>query len=287
MQKGLIISDLGLATEALRQHGLHRFKGFAHVYRDLNHPGKPFIPGTRFEDVERLIDLDERLRLVVLAGMQIVEIGVRQRINQQMSESHGADWYVQSANFQPSAASFHESFLNDVGREVANSRENVFEHFRAKNAGPFPPSWMMAELMTLGAWSRVYANLQILDQRAIAQAFPLHESTLRAWLRNLTVVRNVAAHHGRLWNRSFLTMPIADEHPKYLRQTLRAHSFDLNDPQALRVAPRLYALHFLTHAMAPRRAWRQDLQAALAPFTVAELPRLGFRPAWSSRPEWR
>jgi abortive infection bacteriophage resistance protein len=41
------------------------------------------------------------------------------------------------------------------------------------------------------------------DRQAIADAYGFDEKVLRSFLHHLTVVRNVCAHHARLWNRRF------------------------------------------------------------------------------------
>lgn len=44
-------------------------------------------------------------------------------------------------------------------------------------------------------------------RRAIAAAYGVDEQVLASWLRHLSLVRNICAHHSRLWNRDFTITP--------------------------------------------------------------------------------
>ena len=50
------------------------------------------------------------------------------------------------------------------------------------------------------------------SKREIAKAFGLDGTVLGSWLHALSYVRNLAAHHQRLWNRAYTIKPIAARH---------------------------------------------------------------------------
>ncbi len=45
------------------------------------------------------------------------------------------------------------------------------------------------------------------DKQLIADFFGLHHTVFTSWLHTLTYVRNICAHHARLWNREFAIKP--------------------------------------------------------------------------------
>jgi abortive infection bacteriophage resistance protein len=52
--------------------------------------------------------------------------------------------------------------------------------------------------------SRWYDSLKpIQTRRVISRVYGINEDVLESWLRHLSVVRNLCAHHSRLWNRQF------------------------------------------------------------------------------------
>ncbi|MFC4456571.1 Abi family protein [Deinococcus sonorensis] len=281
--KGLLIPDVPHAERVLRRVGLYRFKGFLLPYKT----SLGYRSGTSFADVERLMTVDAELQLHVLKAMQTVEVGVRQAIVQFMIERHGLRWYADSGHFHdPNEFFNHAEFLVKVTEEFDRMPELFVGHYRERyELGVPPPIWMIAETMTLGGWSKLFAALRSQeDKDGIAALLNVRASTFTSWLHALTVVRNVCAHQSRLYDRVFATMGIADN--KRVRRTLLEHSFDPRDTEARRLAPRLYALHRLTRELDPGTSWTVQLMGIVANYGLAELPRLGFRAGWETQVEW-
>ncbi len=58
--------------------------------------------------------------------------------------------------------------------------------------------------MSLGLLSRWYdSHKPVQTRRVISRVYGINEDVLESWLRHLSVVRNLCAHHSRLWNRQF------------------------------------------------------------------------------------
>jgi abortive infection bacteriophage resistance protein len=280
--KGLLIPDKLQALTVLRRVGLYRLKGYLLPYKTA----QGYQPGLAFGDIERLMRLDDALRLHVLGAMQVVEVGVRQAMVQCLLERHGLRWYAEAALFNDSAYFDHASFLTSVTTEFHALPELFVGHYRERydQEAP-PPIWMIAETMSLGRWSKLFEALASqADRDAITAPLAVRASTFASWLHALTVVRNVCAHQSRLYDRTFNTMGLADD--KRVRRSLLTHSLDPRDDQGRRVGARLYALHRLTQALGPGSSWTIDLKRLLAEYTPAELPHLGLRPGWDSHEEW-
>ncbi len=64
---------------------------------------------------------------------------------------------------------------------------------------------MSLEITSLGLLSKIYENLRISpEKKTIANNFNLgHPKVLESWMHSIAVIRNICAHHGRLWNRIF------------------------------------------------------------------------------------
>lgn len=289
--KGMQISDPAGAQAALRRVGFYRFKGFAAEYQLLSTLGKPYAPGTTFEQVVRIMALDDLLRMHVMAGMQIVEVGLRQHIAEGLTSSHGIRWYTDVSLFRPARPGTndfdHPDFLLKARHEFTRSHEPFVTHYSNTYSRAYPPSWMIAEVLTFGTWSKLYGALQTPYQQSISRPLGLHHVTLREWLKSLNILRNVAAHHARLWNRPFRPMPIADHRPPTLAAALRASSFHSSDPQAVHLAPRLYALHRLTQVLYPGCEWTEDLKRLITAYSPHEIARIGLQMGWGIQPEWR
>ncbi|VEI48268.1 abortive infection bacteriophage resistance protein [Actinobacillus equuli] len=62
---------------------------------------------------------------------------------------------------------------------------------------------MMIEMLTWGELSHLYAGLSEKHQKPIAKNLGVQAPILESWLKVLNDVRNICAHHSRLWNREF------------------------------------------------------------------------------------
>ena len=62
---------------------------------------------------------------------------------------------------------------------------------------------MTIEILSFGTLSRIYKELKSNDaKKAVAEYFGLSPKVFASWLENLSYVRNLCAHHSRLWNRT-------------------------------------------------------------------------------------
>ncbi|MBK9132460.1 MAG: Abi family protein [Gammaproteobacteria bacterium] len=67
---------------------------------------------------------------------------------------------------------------------------------------------MVAEVLSIGTWSIVFTNLENRgDKKLISAPLPLSPWTIRSWLHAIAYLRNLCAHHSRLWNRRFTITP--------------------------------------------------------------------------------
>ncbi|WP_414657933.1 Abi family protein [Deinococcus sp. VB343] len=281
--RGLHIPDPAHAQQTLKRVGLYRFKGYLLPYKSAT----GYTPGLTFDDIEQLIAFDDALRLHIFGGLQTVEIGIRQLINQHMLEHYGIRWYANPLLFRPADRYFsHTDFLAKAIREFHKMPDLFVGHYRrAYEARAYPPAWMIAETMSMGSWSKLYRALaQQRDKDAIALPLGVRATTLENWLQDLTVLRNACAHHSRIYDRVSKPAEVVDD--PLIRAALMAQSFEAADPRSLRLAPRLYALHRLTRALNPHTRWTDRLKALLAPTPAPLLARVGFRPSWATQPEW-
>lgn len=64
----------------------------------------------------------------------------------------------------------------------------------------FVPPYVLVKILTFGVASSYYGLLKQSDRQAIAKYFKISDKLLKQILKNLTTVRNVAAHSDRLYN---------------------------------------------------------------------------------------
>lgn len=212
---GMVIGDRASALKHLSTISYYRLSGYWYPFRQRDGQGKvtsQFNEGISFEQVLELYEFDRQLRSLVLDAIERVEVAIRTQITYHMAHTYGAFAHTDHRNFHPGFD--HASWLSKLEYETTRSSDEFIRHFKNKYKGyPAIPVWMLTEVMSLGALSFFYKGLQnnqkagIEDKKAVAQHFNIHHKRLGNWLHILTYVRNICAHHSRLWNRELAIRP--------------------------------------------------------------------------------
>lgn len=134
--------------------------------------------------------------------------------------------------------------------------------------------------MSLSQLSVWFDNLaHAADRVAIAQELIIDEQVLASFLHHLTFVRNVCAHHGRLWNRE---MTIAMKIPR--RPTEWATDFNTHAPKL--IYNTLVMLAHLVGKISPQSTWYSSVKTLISSYPDVALTAMGFRPDWQSLCCW-
>jgi abortive infection bacteriophage resistance protein len=282
--RGLVVPDTAAAEHCLRYVGYYRLSAYALTFQDRAQPGKPFRPGTTFDQLVDLYRFDRELRLLVLDAIERVEVAVRSALNNQLCLCHGPHWFTDATHFH--AEFGHPDFLTELREEyrlaedgsgpIRPHQEVFISHYYEKYGDPqLPPSWMVFETFTINTVSRMYRNLTSRQLRQeIAATFGADESNLRGWLHTLSYVRNLCAHHARLWNRRLvIKFTVANKHRTVL---------DRGDT--------LYAtavvLRSLLRRIAPDSQWHWRLRELIGRYPTLPLGAMGFPSDWQRNSFW-
>ena len=217
--RGLIIEDEPKALHLLEVISYYRMSGYWYplLADKQNHR---FKPTATFETAFNIYKFDRELRLLVLRELEKIEVAVRSKMIYVLSHSLGPFWYLDSANFSNSGK--HTETLSKIRIEYSRSDEEFVQAFKNKYSDPMPPSWMMLEVSSFGTLSSLYSYLQPTRyKRDIAQYFGLADKVLSSWLHSIVYLRNVCAHHARLWTREMQIQPIIPRNPHrpFINQT--------------------------------------------------------------------
>jgi abortive infection bacteriophage resistance protein len=248
---------------------------------EVNHATHQFRPGTTFEQVLMAYSADRELRLLFLDAIERVEVSVRAHWSFQMAHRHGPHSHLDMSLFRD-----HKIWLADLNRltnEVGRSKEVFIQHMRKTYQEFVPPVWAACEVMSLGLLSNWFANLRPLSTRqSIADSFLLDEATLASWLQHLSYVRNLCAHHSRLWNRSMTITPaIPRTKPKPL-----AGKFIAGTPNSRKLYNTALLTVHLTDLIAPGSSWRTRFRTLLLRGDL-DTTQMGFPNLWHLLPIWK
>jgi abortive infection bacteriophage resistance protein len=286
----------------LERIGYYRLSGYWYPFHQVrltpNHPPgyevlESFRPGTDFGKVFDLYVFDKRLRLLFLDAIERIEIGLRVDIALRLGArdpwAHRMPQHLHG-NFtkrpDPRTGRIrHQDWLQRLDDLTAQSREDFVRHFTAKYSSPLP-IWMVIELWDFGLLSHFLTGLQVADQTVIASKYGLpRRELLTTWVRSISHIRNICAHHSRLWNRSPTDQPkppMAGEIP--LLDHLAADHYGQT---------RLYApaavIQYLLRTINPTTSWGDRLRQHLATFPAVptiSVAQTGFPSDWDQLPLW-
>ncbi len=281
--RGLKIEDRDWAKRHLRRISYYRLSayGLPLQYNDpARRPLHLFKPGSSFGLIIRLYEFDRRLRRCTFDALERLEIALRACISNTLCLHHkDPHWFMDATHCR--SGIFQAELLalldDEFGRlPPRKPKGDVFirHYYQTYDSPAYPPSWMLAEALSLGTWSRIYQNLTTANQKVVAQFSGQKYDTFENWLRVLTDVRNICAHHGRLWNRAFVTLPVL---PAGL---LRYQA----DPT--RFAGQAVVIVALLRQFYPETRWMHRVAALMDESPEVDPAAMGFPASWRYDPFW-
>lgn len=240
-----------------------------------------FIKNTSFDDVLDLYLFDRELRLLVFDGIERLEIAFRTQLIYHPALIGGAFWFENKANFDD--ASRLTDHLRQLDEEVDRSGEVFIEHFFDKyDEEQTPPVWMSFEVVSLGLLSKFYQNLRFnQSKKEIARHFGLPEPRVfQSWIRSITYVRNICAHHSRLWNR------ILTNRPSIIRKPSRLWISD-KSPNNEKLYYFLCCLWYLLREINPETSFVEKLKSLFEKYPKVSKSAMGFPAKWESEAFWK
>lgn len=208
-KRGLEIKDQSLAQKYFINVGYYRLSGYWWSMQSdkINHI---FKPNSHFENVISLYKFDRELRLLLFEIIEKIEIALRTKMVYYLS--HELDpWWFENVNYSKNPIA-HEKNLESIDRELLYTKEifikKHYEKYRSDTRRP--PAWKTLNVQSFGSISKLYGNLHdsIKSKDKIAKDFGTANKTyLKSWLQSIAQIRNICAHHGRIWNKNLPGKP--------------------------------------------------------------------------------
>ena len=277
-----MVGDLELIMRRLASVNYYRLSGYWYPFRKPNEDS--FWSGTAMDTVWLRYTFDRRLRLVVMDAIERIEVAVRSQLAYHHALLYGPFAYADdAAAFPKFNAVQHSDFVQRVAEETERSRERFVEHFRGKygDTHDHVPVWMAIEVMSFGTVLTFFRGSSHKVKQDVASVFGVPDVVFDSWLLALNTVRNICAHHGRLWNRESGTKPIIPAIYKYP---------DWHTPVKI-TNSRLFAIlticrHCL-RCVAPQSRWVERLRALLVEYSAIPIKEMGFPANWKDSPLWK
>lgn len=284
LSRGLIIKDEPAAKELLRNISYYRLAGYWWPMQ-ADKSNHLFKPGSTFDNVIAIYSFDRELRILVFDAIERVEIAFRTKLTYHLSREISPWWFEDRTNFKN--ALDHTETLFAVDRELNQTKE-VFikEHYRKYHTDTRrPPSWKTLEVVSLGNISKLYGNLlpSIKAKDTIAfEMGTINHTYLPSWLQSITQIRNICAHHSRLWNRNLPGRPKLLSKPPF--------DWVANVPPAAEhymLYVHLCCIKYLLDRVSPQNSFSQKLKLLFIQYPNIDPNALGLKPDWQNEPLWQ
>lgn len=270
--RGLQVPDPARAEHWLSHISYYRLSAYTLPFKD----GENFRPGTTFDHVAGLYIFDRKLRLILLDAIERIEVALRTFLTYELSHQYGVFGHTDPTHFAPRFG--HDRFMEHLRKAERESKETFVSHYRSKyTSEEHLPVWMATELLSLGQLSRLYTACSPGIKRKFARRLNCTDPIVSSWLHSLSYVRNVCAHHSRLWNRELAIKPALPAlSPAW--------------PYRVRSNERLYCiLVIVRHVLlrvSPRCNWHQRLFALFDEHPAIALDAMQVDPNWRTTQLW-
>lgn len=276
--RGIVVSDEPLALHYLGTLNYYRLGAYWLPFEE-NHARHKFIEGTEFDQILNLYIFDRELRLLLLDAIERIEVAIRTRFAYRLGHAHGAHAHLNAAIFQNTSR--HSQHVARLTTEMDQSREDFIRHLKQKYQEPLPPIWAAVELMTLGQLSSWYGNLKHRrDLKSVSDDFNMGPDQLKSFLHHISIIRNLCAHHGRVWNREFTITLNLPTGPIGL-----SNCFNSDPPNNRKIYNTLVLLVFLLNKISPNHSWKNRLAEQLNRYSI-DVSRMGFPADWKAKQFW-
>lgn len=284
--RGLIVQDKRLAEHYLTYISYYRFCGYAIEFEVKQDNGeKEYLQGTTFETVLDCYIFDRKLRLLVIDAIERIEIALRSVMTNELALKYSdPHWYLNKQLFLTKFN--HEDLIQTIKKETQykaqngsfqhKKRESFIQHYYNKYPKPELPSiWMVAEVLPIGTWSIIFAHLVDREnQKIICKHFGINYTVMKSWLHTLTYLRNLCAHHSKLWSRNFTLKPlVANNYRKQLEKNSR-------------FSAQAAILKIFLDVISPNNTWGKNLDNLIKEHPLIDIKRMGFDEGWERDRFW-
>ncbi len=278
--RGIQVNDDARALHYLGHLNYYRLGAYWLPY-EQNHDTHTFRHGTRFDDVLNLYIFDRELRLLIMDAIERIEVSIRTQLAYVLGHQYGPHAHLQPVIFFDPIA--YGRSISKLDQDSKRSGEEFIKHLTRKYEEQLPPIWAVVELMTMGQLSKWYDNLkQRRDRKAIADTYDIDEKNLRSFLHHLTTVRNLCAHHSRVWNREFtFTFSVPNKRPA---NTLSSLHHD--GRMERKIYNTLVMLAYIMDIVSLNHHWKTRLKDLIKEHNINP-SAMGFPADWQTRPIWQ
>ena len=194
-QRGLAIADEARAERYIDNIGYYRLSAYMYPFLAEPKTAHQYKPGITFDRVLRLYRFDKKLRVLLFNEIEKIEVAFRAAVVNTITDRTGDIFWMTNPSY------VNAGTLALIQREYAHSTEDFILHFKNAYSNPYPPAWILSEILPFGNITWIFRNLSPAHKKAVSKKFFLHAPVLESWMNVVTLTRNSCCHHARVWNK--------------------------------------------------------------------------------------
>lgn len=280
-RRNLKISDPDRAIRYLNNIGYYRLTGYMYHFQNVggNHY---FQDNVDFNDVIQHYKFDQKLRIIISQYLQRIEVLLRSKLTNYYSINHGFLWYLEKERYKD--IDVFNYVVAEIKTSFDKNNTQFIKSFSLKYTDEhYPPSNMALELLSFGTLVRLYSGLDNKDEKQrIAREFNLPSTILSSWLIFLNEIRNICAHHSRLWNRRITThmfsVPNREKH-KFKGSVTK----DFNNT----IYGTISIIERLLTSFNPTNSFTLKVEDLLIEYNNVNTSFMGFPEDWNEKAPWK
>ncbi len=278
--RGLKFANEEKALSYLSNISYYRLRAYTYPFQDNNNPDHPFTKEISFEQIIQLYIFDRKLRIIVFDAIEKIEIAMRTQIIYQYALKYGSHWYINPDLYRNPV--YFANHIDSLQKEIDRSHETFISHYKHKYTTPAePPCWMSLEVSSMGLLSKIFQNLKKDQEKiTITKYFGLNDvAILENWMLCISTIRNICAHHSRLWNRRFTSLPKLPSNPVYA--FINQNNFYSNKLYAS-----LCCMEYILKIISPENGFGKQLKDLMSKCPLAQHKEMGFPDKWQEEKLW-
>ena len=280
-QRKLIISNDSFVLSKLKHINYYRLSAYflPFQYPKNSENENIFLPNTSFENILSSYYFDAELRKIIFEAVESIEIYFRTQIAYFHSLKYDAFGYLKLENFRENKADKFQELQDDILKEKTRSKEFFIKHFKKKYNSVDLPIWSVVEIISFGSLSKFFMILKEEEQNQVIQNIHgINKVVFYKWFHALSGVRNICAHHSRLWNR---TLGVSFEVPRGL------DSFENIKESRNKVFFALSVIEYLLTCIGEDEVdFKTKIKNLIKKYPKVKLESMGFIENWEQNPIW-
>ena len=242
-----------------------------------------FKQGTTFENIVERYNFDKRLRQLLFDAIESIEVALRSKMIYHLSLKYSGLWYLDTTLFTDTQR--HTNHIEELNKEFARSHEIFIQDHKKRYPQTDADAWKIFEVASFGTLSKFYKNLQhqLPEKLIIANEFGLNrQSELSSWLEAISYIRNIVAHHSRLWNRNMVKKPVARlNNPAGVWLQTPLHEAQQKKPFLI-----ITCMVYLCDRIGDHHAIKAKILDLFATYPDVPKYKMGFLNNWQNEPLW-